>query len=284
MAIAKIADDIYGPKMYQVRARSALPILVRQAHANNPITYSSLARELGMPNPRNLNYVLGSIGVTLEALSSELSLDIPLIQALVINKNTGLPGEGISPFFKAESQYKNLSRKQKIAIQKAMLGEIYTFDSWELVLKSCGLKPYELTLKDILSELPTFIRGGEGEAHQRLKIYVSENPWIISLPNQCAPGDTERSLPSGDSVDVFFEHEGIRIGVEVKSAQSGLNDIARGVFQCIKYQAVMEAELISEGVIPYVRTVLVLESEMPEILIPLCHSLNVEYLDEIVVV
>jgi len=62
MSTAKISAPISGEKLYQERARAALPLLVRQAQAGAPIFYSDLADELGMPNPRNLNYVLGSIG------------------------------------------------------------------------------------------------------------------------------------------------------------------------------------------------------------------------------
>ena len=54
--------------LYQRRAFSALPLLVRQAEAGQTIHYGQLARELGMPNPRNLNHVLGSIGTSLRNL------------------------------------------------------------------------------------------------------------------------------------------------------------------------------------------------------------------------
>ena len=38
--------------LYQRRAFSALPLLVRQAQAGRTIHYEQLARELGMPNLR----------------------------------------------------------------------------------------------------------------------------------------------------------------------------------------------------------------------------------------
>jgi hypothetical protein len=66
---ARIAKGILGEKLYQKRARAALPILVRQATAQQKITYGDLAEELSIPNARNLNYVLGSVGITLLDLS-----------------------------------------------------------------------------------------------------------------------------------------------------------------------------------------------------------------------
>ena len=41
-----------GGALYQRRAFSALPLLVRQAEAGQTIHYEQLASELGMPNPR----------------------------------------------------------------------------------------------------------------------------------------------------------------------------------------------------------------------------------------
>jgi hypothetical protein len=54
---AKIAnpDLLDGEKLYQERARLTLPYLVRQAKAGQTIYYSDLAKEINIPNPRNLN-------------------------------------------------------------------------------------------------------------------------------------------------------------------------------------------------------------------------------------
>ncbi len=71
METAKIAAPLIGDKLYQQRARKALPILVRQASVRKSIFYSDLADELKMPNARNLNYVLGSIGQALNNLSEK---------------------------------------------------------------------------------------------------------------------------------------------------------------------------------------------------------------------
>ena len=116
---AKIAEPISGNQLYQERARAAFPILVRQAEAGQPIFYSNLAEELGMPNPRNLNYVLGSIGRSIENLSKAWNEEIPPIQCLVVNKNTGLPGEGIGWFLIKKEDFSKLSTAKKRDIVKA---------------------------------------------------------------------------------------------------------------------------------------------------------------------
>ena len=51
MEVGLIADTIFGNKLYQIRARRALPILIQQAWQKTPITYSELAVKLEIPNP-----------------------------------------------------------------------------------------------------------------------------------------------------------------------------------------------------------------------------------------
>ena len=90
------AGLIGGDKLYQKRARRALPILVRQAIAHRTMFYTELASELGMSNPRNMNFPLGAIGNTILHLAETWGRPVPPIQALVVNKSTGLPGVGIA--------------------------------------------------------------------------------------------------------------------------------------------------------------------------------------------
>lgn len=62
---------------------------------------------------------------------------------------------------------------------------------------------------------------------------------------------------------------GVMIAVEVKSSISGLEDIRRGLYQCVKYKAVTEAYLSVISKPKNVRTILVLERGLPSELIPL---------------
>ena len=56
------ATGFMGPKLYQKRARKALPILIAQAEAGVTVTYTKIANELGMTNARNMNDVLRCVG------------------------------------------------------------------------------------------------------------------------------------------------------------------------------------------------------------------------------
>lgn len=280
MDVAKISSPITGDKLYQKRARFALPILVRQAEAGAPIFYSDLAAELGMPNARNLNYVLGSIGQTMKNLSKKWGEAIPPIQCLVVNKNTGLPGEGIGWFITDKNDFSKLSKEQKRRLVEAELQKIFSFSKWRKVLDQLHLKPAVLEHKAAVKKAVNLGGGGESEQHKKLKNYIADHPEVLKLPSKLR-GIIEYALPSGDTVDVLFENSDDVIGVEVKSALSVESDIVRGIFQCVKYRAVINAYLASKGLPQNGRAVLIIEAALPKYLSPLKNMLSVEVLDKV---
>lgn len=281
MDTAKIAEPISGDKLYQQRARAAVPILVRQALAHGPIYYSDLALELGMPNPRNLNYVLGSIDQTLVDLSKEWDEEIPPIQCLVINKNTGLPGEGIGWFITTEKEhFQRLSRKQQRSFVDVELHKIYSYQRWFEVLEVLSLQPNTENFNQLLSGTRKYQGGGESQEHLDLKMYIKDHPEIFSLPKKII-GETEYPLPSGDLVDVLFKNGYHWTGIEVKSEISNSYDIIRGLFQCIKYHVVIEAYQSVQQTPQNARTILALGKSLPRELIPIKNILGIEVIENI---
>lgn len=140
---AQIAEPIAGEALYQQRARATFPLLVRQAEALQPVTYSDLAAELGMPNPRNLNYPLGSIGQTIENLSKAWKEKIPPIQCLVVSRTTGVPGEGIGWFMREWGDFGSLSRGEKQRVVAGAHAAVSAYPRWRKVLRAVDLRPVE---------------------------------------------------------------------------------------------------------------------------------------------
>jgi len=278
---AKIAEPISGDKLYQKRARQALPLLVRQALAGEPIFYSDLASELGMPNARNLNYPLGSIGRTMERLSKSWKEKVPPIQCLVINRHTFLPGEGIGWFLIKEEDFSSLSQSKKREIVKAELSRIFSYPRWNDVLQALSLPLPKTTPNTVINSATNWQGGPESEDHKRLKNYVARNPYLLGLPSDNEHGVTEQRLPSGDALDVSFSGRMSWCAAEVKSAKSGTADVARGIFQCVKYIAVMEATQVANGHPKAARAVLVLEGSLPSELVALKNMLGIEVLSNI---
>lgn len=277
---AKLARPIWGNKSYQARAREALPILVRQALAGQTIFYSDLALELGVHH-RTLNFPLGSIGRTLIELSEEWGEEIPAIQCLVISRDTSLPGQGVGEFITDAGRYRALPRGEQKRLIDLELHEVYTFRRWADVLDALGLEMPRDDAGAFLAAATRYRAGGESDAHKRLKMYVAENPALVGARGRDT-GTVEYQLPSGDCLDVLFRGNREWTAVEVKSRLSGVDDLARGLFQCVKYQAVLEAVRAAEGIRRSVRAVLVLESRLPSRLLGLRNRLGVEFRDGVI--
>lgn len=274
----RTAETFFGDKLYQQRARAALPLLVRQAKAQKTIFYSDLAEEMGMANPRTLNFVLGSVGQSLLQLGREQGQTIPPIQCLVINKTDRMPGDGVD-FFITRDDMKKLSKPQRRAAVEAQLSRIYAYPEWDWVLDAFSLPSSSLDFSKEVRQAGVGGRGGgESPEHLRLKQYVASNPRLLGLRSNVALGVNEYVLPSGDEVDVLFRNRDEWVAVEVKSRISDDNDLVRGLFQCVKYQAVLEAFLVSTNCEPNVRTLLVTTRHLSAKLISLKNVLGIEVL------
>lgn len=273
------SDLLSGEKLYLQRARLTLPYLVRQAKAGQTIYYSDLAEEIGIPNPRNLNYPLGAIGNGLITLGKKLKLEIPPIQCLAINKNTNLPGEGIG-WFISETEFKKLSKSRKQELVNRQLTSIYAFPHWSKVLSSLGLEEIDNEIIPIIEKAKRLgFGGGESESHKKFKEAIAKKPFLLGL--NTLQGQTEYKLPSGDCIDVLFQNKNQIIGVEVKSKISADEDIMRGLFQCVKYKYLVEAEQILRGQEPNSRIILALQNKFPSKLLGAKNVLGIEVIDGI---
>ena len=55
--------------------------------------------------------------------------------------------------------------------------------------------------------------------------------------------DMEHILLSGDRLDVYFElGDGSKVAVEIKPSTSSDADVMRGLYQCVKYKTILDAE------------------------------------------
>lgn len=269
-----------GRELFQQRAREALPLLVRQAKAGQTIYYSDLAAEMKMPNARNLNFVLGALGGELEQLSNRWDKGkIPALQCLVINRQDGTPGNGIGWFVRDKGEFKKLSPPEKQRIVDAMLTNVFSYSNWDAVLQQYRLAPLRLAStesleKEARSSILRYGVGGEGEAHEAMKRFVASHPGLFDLPTKLR-GEMEHPFASADCLDVLFRNGSEWVGVEVKGPISDDLDLNRGLFQRVKYQALLEAEqkLLQQGV--NCRMVLAICRPLPATLNPRRLVLNV---------
>ena len=277
-----LTDNSYllsGDKLYFKRARLILPYLVRLAKAHRTILYSELARAVSIPNPRNLNYPLGEIGKALQMLNRQSHIEIPPIQCIVLNKSQGLPGEGVG-WFVTQVDFSSLSKTQKQAWVNAQLEAIYIYPNWDEVLRTFRLESLAPPLDEELRAAGRFGRRGESEQHRRLKKYIAANPSAVGLSNVSA-GNTEIDLPSADRIDVQFIKGNMRIAVEVKSIISNHDDLLRGLFQCVKYKHLIEAEQVVKGYYRSCQVILALQGTFPDDLQFVRTLLGIDVIDNI---
>lgn len=83
-------------------------------------------------------------------------------------------------------------------------------------------------------------RRGEGSNHKTLRLWIAKNPRRVRRAYVNFETDTEVVLESADRVNVVYYGPTSTVVIEVKSLDSNDEDLRRGIFQCIKYRAVME--------------------------------------------
>jgi hypothetical protein len=277
---AKVVPDFHGPKLYQERARAVLPILVRQAEARQPVFYEALAQEVEMPNPRNLNYPLGCIGKTLNKIAEEWGSDVPPIEALVVNQATRLPGPGFDGFLTIKGERWDTKEERKALIEQYWAG-IYAYPYWDDVLKELLLEKTVDPAEALIAMAGRTGGGGEGPEHLALKMFVCANPQSVGLRKIDPAGTPEYRLPSGDSIDIIFEYPRRIHAVEAKPKSSSDSDLARGLFQCVKYRAVLQARASYERDRRDITVCLALGGSLPARLIPLRNSLNIDVFENL---
>jgi hypothetical protein len=118
----------------------------------------------------------------------------------------------------------------------------------------------------------------ESDAHRALKKHVAAHPELVGLP-RTAKATMEKTLGSGDRADVYFVAGNKFVIVEVKSTISPEGDICKGVFQCVKYKALLRAHQKLKKVVPNGDAILVLGREMPEAAKSLAGALGIMWVD-----
>ena len=256
----------------------ALRMLIEAIHKGEPfVTYGDIADEIHAKLrgkkifPTQIGKVAGSM------MNQILNHDpkAPLINAL-ITRSDGLPGRGVSGYLAKRyrdpklKKWKTVSKSQKLKIveRERKKVRLYTYTRWEKLEKKLFGSPASIKRLNQISKekdgnSPDGRRGGapESEEHKKLKEWVRKNPQKIGLPQSFGQGRAEEELKSADIVDVMFDDGAQFAVVEVKSCRSGDGDLKRGIYQCVKYRAVKEAQEQPGNI--SVRAILVTERDLP---------------------
>lgn len=279
-------------------ARADFPILVEYARKRKAITYGDWDREIvtrklgNHVHLTNYGHPAGIIGDACEEYAKLMKLLVPMLNLLVINADTKIPGEGANyyieqycqRFLKRDYDPNKLSTNEKRSIIDNAHGEIFDFPHWAQVLHAFGLKETPFTKHEGHSQTRRqpdrhgWHCGPESEAHKMLKQRIAKASNLVGLAKGLHAIE-EHLLWSGDEIDVYFPKAAL--GVEVKTKVAKFDELHRGIFQCVKYKAVLRAQQISDQIIPTADCVLALGGDLPKELQELAGLLQVNFFENL---
>jgi len=262
--------------------------LISAAHNRTTITYGETKERLKSEAGFN-NMHAASLGRAVGALMDNLlkyDKNLPMLNVLMVDQKDRVPGEGAYDFLRLRYgkkrvpsrniRYDDLGAWRDVYEEEA--SNVYAYSKWKKVFKeNFGRKLIvpKNTITELANDGDWKRRGnsGEGQHHKRLRLAITENPSLLHKKYANSRTKTEYELPSGDRLDVALFLGSKTIAVEVKSRISNEYDLQRGVYQCVKYKAVLEAmDLRSD---PPVDAVLVVETEIPSSVKQLARRLGV---------
>lgn len=214
-----------------------LPHLVLAAQLRETPTYKELGEKLDI-HWRLVPHCLGFIRDDIC-----LPRGLPLINAIVINGSTGLPGDSFLP-----EGSDHLTDEEYLAAFELHRDQVFTFSGWDQLLSDLGLKPIDPpagSMNDVGREYARINKNqsgaGETSGHKRLKSFVAANPQRLGLLAK-EPARIEFLFISGDRCDVVFKlGEAGSAVVEVKNGPHR-GELVKGVYQAVKYRALLVAE------------------------------------------
>ena len=260
-------------------ARVALPTLVEHVQQQTDgqmtrITYKELAERIGWFNKNGdphwrLGSMLGRVTEIIEDATAGWPEEDkpPYLTTIVVvsgtGENAGLPDVGIKHRW---PQFHLLSLGEKRARILREYESILEYgERWQAVLEAARLaQPTEVNQPEGDVSAPGGWGGGESEEHLALKEFVLGHPELFGAPQDCFAA-TEYDLLSADCIDVFFRTDAAWIGVEVKSRKSDDLDLERGVYQVVKYRAVLTAQALIHATAgqPAIEVYLATERSLP---------------------
>jgi hypothetical protein len=167
---------------------------------------------------------------------------------MVWSAGQGSPGDDAFSFIGiSKKQVSQMPAAARQATARSVRSTILAYQYWRDVLRALNLEPLTLDLPPVeaVQNAPDtdWGPGGESEHHKRLKMYLASHYKLLGLKGRFL-ASFEVCLPSGDKIDLMLDgsDSGICVCIEVKSRISNEEDLIRGIFQCIKYRAVLDAQ------------------------------------------
>jgi hypothetical protein len=281
-------------------AEPAFRMLISCCNSRCTITYKELATYLAKEIPWETKTIWRHMGDVVGDLMDRIWENdpcVPPINLLIVNGGSKLPSSGsdghLDRYLKHTAQMSTITETERNKLLTLIFDEVWSYgNNWEKEYTKLFGKLKKNLIPSLQND-PDFNekdgknnRGGfgglaEGPEHKKLKTLVFNTPKRIIGNKMPRYIKQEMRLKSGDEVDVYFSCDDEIVCVEVKSCISSDKDIERGIYQCIKYQSVSQAEekITSNSDTPRSsRAILVIQRKrMPNKLQIIAKSLDVEW-------
>lgn len=270
--------------------RIALPIVLHTAMNGDRITYGKLNQAVSRSGGTaamaiTYRFVAGKIGDICETLADDLGEPVPPLNSIIVNERTRLPSHGVDTYLlrylgKPAKLLAKMADEDRKAYANQAIEAVHSFEAWTKIANLLGYPPTADKPLDRGKPIPppdhhAFSTGPESEAHKALKHWVADHPEQFIAFGAFGKGKCERDLSSGDRLDVHFDNGSKSLAVEVKAAAASVSEVQRGVYQCVKYRAVLRAMQLAASRPPNGNAVLVLDRKPPAVVAQLAERLSV---------
>ena len=246
--------------------------LIHAARSHRTMTYGQVKRRLEGECGFDVIFPVAVGRVAGAAMNRILKYvpDAPLLNVLLVQSTTGLPGSGAVGYL--ARRYPKIRWLRKVDADKGArwrgliekeAARVYGYAHWDEVYRLTYSRRLPAVNVDLAGKERdgTGRGGGEGANHRALRLKVTREPSLVRRGLRSEDTETEVELLSGDRVDVVSVAKDGTVAIEVKSRDSDWNDLRRGVYQCVKYRAVLAAQDIRQE--PTVESWLVTERDLP---------------------
>ena len=258
--------------------------LIHAARSRRTMTYGQAKRRLEGDCGFGVIFtvLMGRVaGAAMNAILEDVP-DAPLLNVLLVQSDSGLPGSGAVGYLanrNPDLRWLRRDNAQKDARWRELVeneaARVYEYARWKEAYRLVFGRRLPAADEDLTGKERdgTGRGGGEGANHRALRLKVTREPSLVRRGLRPESTETEVELLSGDRVDVVSVAKDGTVAIEVKSKDSNWNDLRRGVYQCVKYRAVIAAQDVRRK--PTVESWLVTETELPGELRALARHLGV---------
>lgn len=258
-----MTKKLIRPTIPNLTQHGAMPLtrwLIAAANERAAITYGEAKRRL--ENEHGFSTIFSPMmgrpaGAAMDNILA-IDPDAPLINVLLVQQGDRMPGDGAGPYmarrFRRPVLREEDARKRHPEVWRHYFeraaAEVYAYPDWEALYERVYERDFQPDPEAARrrnnrdgTERDGLPRGrrGEGENHRALRLWVTRNPEQVLPKLAVVRTDTEVELWSGDRVDSVYYGATSTVTIEVKSRDSNEADLRRGVFQCVKYRAVLQA-------------------------------------------